>query len=179
MKAATFVLKGDNKEIIRRNMNAEDMMKKYDKLYDKMATSGKIDNMRLFGKVGREAMLLVVKNMPERATELIEKLESINWNNYLTEKESEAVTTKMDPQRPWSKDQWLMAMEKHGLPLEEEPYYNRCALFTTMCMIYSDDGDTLKRYANEGNMFELVHALAVNKLKDKDRVFSVRKYFEV
>ena len=40
-------------------MNTEEMMmKKYDQLYEKMATSGKIENMRLFGKVGRESMYL-------------------------------------------------------------------------------------------------------------------------
>lgn len=160
-------------------MNAEEMMKKYDQLYDKMATSNKIENMKLFGKVGRESMMLLAKNMPERAQELIDKLCSISWDNYLTEKEAEAITSKMNPQRPWSREQWRTAMEQHGFVLEEEPYYNRCAVYTTMSMIYSDSSDTLKHFANGADIFELIHALALNKLKDKDKVFSIRKYFSV
>lgn len=86
------------------------MMKKYDQLYEKMATSRNIDNMRLFGKVGRESMALLIKNMPDRAQELIEKLCAINWDNYLTEREAEAIVSKMDPQRPWPRDQWRVVM---------------------------------------------------------------------
>ena len=160
-------------------MNAEEMMKKYDQLYEKMATSGKIEYMKLFGKVGRESMMLLAKNMPERAQELIEKLCSINWDNYLTEREAEAIVLKMDPQRPWSREQWRSAMEQHRYALEEEPSYNSCAMYVTMCMIYSDDNETLKRYATGVDMFEFIHALALDKLKDKDKVFCVRKYFGV
>lgn len=160
-------------------MNTEEMMKKYDRLYEKMATSAKIENMRLFGKVGREAMVLIVKNMPEKAEELIDKLCAINWDNYLTEREAEAITSKMDPQRPWPREQWLSVMKQHGYPLEEEPYYNRCAMYVTMSMVYSDDIESLKHFASGIDMFEFIHALALNKLKDKDKVFSIRKYFDV
>lgn len=160
-------------------MNAEEIMKKHDHLYEKMATSGNVDNMKLFGKVGREAMLLLAEKMPDKAQELIDKLCAINWNNYLTEREAEAITSKMDPQRPWTRDQWRVVMEQHGYPLEEEPYYNRCAMYVTMCMIYSDDIESLKHFANGVDMFEFIHDLALNKLKDKDKVFSIRKYFDV
>ena len=37
----------------------------------------------------------------------------------------------------------------------------------------------LKHFANGADIFELIHALALNKLKDKDKVFSIRKYFSV
>lgn len=160
-------------------MNTEDLMKKYDQLYDKMATSAKIENMKLFGKVGREAMLILAKNMPEKAQELIDKLCAVNWNNYLTEREAETITSNMVPQRPWPRDQWRVVMEQHGYKMEEEPYYNRSALYTTMCMIYSDDIETLKKYLNGVDMFEVLYSLALNKLKDKDKVYNVREYFKV
>lgn len=70
-------------------------------------------------------------------------------------------------------------MEQHGYVLEEEPYYNRCALYVTMSMIYSDDIESLKHFTNGIDMFEFIHALALNRLKDKDKVFDVRKYFGV
>ena len=155
------------------------MMRKYDQLYEKMAVSGNIENMRLFGKVGREAMALLAKDMPDKAQELIGKLCAVNWDNYLTEREAEVITAKMEPQRPWPREQWRTVMEQHGYKLEEEPYYNRCAMYVTMSMIYSDDIESLKHFANGVDMFEFIHALALNKLKDKDRVFDIRKYFGV
>ena len=110
----------------------------------------------------------------------LEELECTAWNNYLTVKEAEKITDAMVPKRPWPRDQWRMMMEQHGFALEEEPYYNRCALYVTMCMIGSDDTDTLKAYAADGvDLFAFIHALALNKLKDKDGVFSVREYFDV
>lgn len=160
-------------------MNAEDIMRKYDQLYDKMATSWKIDNMKLFGKVGRESMVLLAKNMPDKAQELLDKLCAINWDNYLTEHEAETITLKMEPQRPWTKEQWKAVLEQHGYKLDEEPYYNRWALYVTMCMIYTDDIESLKHYASGVDMFEFIHALALNKLKDKDKVYAVREYFKL
>ena len=160
-------------------MNEKELLEKYDQLYDKMATSNKIENMRLFGKVGREAMVLLVKNMPDKANDLIDKLCAVKWDNDLTEREAEEITLKMVPQRPWSKEQWKSVMEQHGCPMDEEPYYNRCAIYTTMCMIYSDNIDTLKKYTSNIDLFDFIHALSLNKLKDKDKVFSIRKYFDV
>ena len=155
------------------------MMKKYDRLYEKMATSTNIENMKAFGKVGREAMSLLAKNMPDKAQELIDKLCAIEWNNYLTEREAEEITSKMNPQRPWPREQWKTVLEQHGYKLDEEPYYNRWALYVTMCMIYSDNIETLKHYASGVDMFEFIHALALDKLKDKDKVYNVREYFRV
>jgi hypothetical protein len=160
-------------------MNAEEIMKKYDQQYDKMATSDNIENMKLFGRIGREAMVLLARNVPEKAQELTEKLCAMNWNNYLTEREAEAITEKMVPQRPWPRDQWRAVMEQHGYKMSEEPYYNCWALYVTMCMIYTDDIETLKHYVSGVDMFEVLYALALNKLKDRDKVFNVREYFKV
>lgn len=161
------------------NSIQEEMMQRYEKAYKHMATSDKTENMIIFGRVMSEIMEWLIANKPETAREWIEELEMVLWDNYLTPKEAEAITDAMVPKRPWPRDQWRMMMEQHGFELEEEPYYNRCAMYVTMCMIYSDDHETLKHFANGADMFELVHSLALNKLKDKDGVFSVRKYFDV
>ena len=70
-------------------------------------------------------------------------------------------------------------MENAGYPLEEWPCYNKCALYVTMNMIMSDSSATLSHFVNSGELFKLVHELALDKLKDKDGVFNVRRYFEV
>ena len=157
----------------------DELRKRYDTLYRYMAASKQPEYMMKFGDVMNEMMEWMIANKPEAAQEWIDKLESIRWDNYLTPKEADAIVEAMNPTRPWTREQWKQVMEQHGYVLEEEPYYNRCALYVTMSMIYSDSADTLKRYANNGDMFEVIHALALDKLKDKDGVFSVRKYFGV
>ena len=161
------------------NSVQEEMMQRYEKAYKHMATSDKTENMKTFGRVMSEIMEWMIVNKPDAAREWMEELEMVLWDNYLTPKEAEAITDAMVPKRPWPRDQWRLMMEQHGFALEEEPYYNRCALYVTMCMLYSDDAETLKHFTNGIDMFEFIHDLALNRLKDKDGVFSVRKYFDV
>lgn len=74
-----------------------------------------------------------------------------------------------------------------GLPWEDEPYYNGEALYVTMQMICSDDGETLMSTLgmtdlngnNRDTLFKLIYKLALNKLCDKDKMFNIRKYFNL
>ncbi len=160
-------------------MTADEMRREFHALYMLMANSDEVAYMRIFGNVHKEMMEWMIVNRPEAAQEWIEKLESIRWKNYLTPKEAEAIVNNMIPKAPWNRDQWKAAMEQHGYELEKEPCYNRCALWVTMNMIKSDSGETIAKYVQEGEQFKMVHDLAVDKLTDKDEVFSVRKYFGV
>jgi hypothetical protein len=157
----------------------EELKKRYEGLYRYMAASKQTEYMMRFGDVMNEMMEWMIANQPNAAQEWIDKLECIKWDNYLTPKEADSIVATMNPQRPWTREQWKDAMEKHGYMLEEEPYYNRCAMYVTMSMIYSDSYDTLNRYTSGGDIFEVIHALALDKLKDRDGVFSVRTYFGV
>lgn len=85
----------------------------------------------------------------------------------------------MEPKAPWTRDQWKAAMEQHGFETEKQPCYNKCALWATMNMIMSDSSETLGKYVENGNLFKLVYELAVDKLTDKDKVFSIRRYFDL
>ena len=99
------------------------------------------------------------------------------WENYLTHKEAERIISEMIPKAPWTKEQWESAMEQHGFQTENEPCYNKCALWTTMSMIMSDSAETLAKYTENGKLFSIVHDLAVDKLTDEDKRFNIRKYF--
>lgn len=121
----------------------------------------------------------MVTSSPSKAEEYISRLEAIKWTNYLTQREAEAVVAAMNPPAPWSRDVWRSAMEQHGFPLEKEPCYNSCALWVTMNMIMSDSATTLERYIDSAEMLEVVHALAVDKLTDKDNRFRIRQYFNL
>ena len=77
-------------------------------------------------------------------------------------------------------------MTNLGFPKDEEPYYNEHALYVTMCMISSDSGDTIVSEMNalgasidRDSMFKFIYKLALDKLKDKDRMFNIRNYFKL
>lgn len=164
-------------------MDAKEMKEKYYELYDYMSQSKNPDNMKVFGKVMNEMMEWMVANKPDIASDEIDKLESIKWRNYLTHKEAEKAVSEMEPKAIWPFDQWLQAMDKLGIVTEESPYYNKCALWATMSMIYSDSaatiagimGKTLSDVTAE-EMVKATHALAIDKLKDADKNFSIRRY---
>ena len=158
-------------------MTPAELKQQYAELYSYMANSKKPENMKAFGNVMTEMFQWMADNKPEVAQEWLSKLEAIRWHNYLTPKEADMIVSGMNPQRPWSREQWQQAMQQHSFKLEEEPYYNRCALYVEMSAIYSDSSDTLKRYAASADQFEVIHALALDKLKDKDEVYDIRNYF--
>lgn len=160
-------------------MTAQELKNKYWHLYDYMAGSNKTEYMMLFGKVMSCMMEDMIVNSPSKAEEYIDKLEAIKWKNYLTPKEAEKIVAGMEPKAPWSREQWAAAMQQQGYPLEKEPCYNRCALWVTMNMIMSDSSQTLGKYVSNGDLFKMVYELAVDKLTDKDGVFSIRHYFDV
>ena len=166
-------------------MTAEEMRKEFYELYDMMAMSHDVENMRTFGNVHKEMMEWFIQNKPAEAEEWLMKLESIRWCNYLTPKEAQKIVDGMIPKAPWSRDVWKNAMTQLGLPLEEEPYYNSCALWVEMNKQYSDHAQTiadniLKKPLSEIPSEQLVkgmYAMALDVLKDRDKVYCIRSYF--
>ena len=156
------------------------MEEKFEELYSLIVCSENVEYMKTLGRVVKDMMHKFITNYPQQAKEYLEILESVKWKNYLTNKEAEEIVASMDPKPLWpSYTSWLAYM---GIPVQEEPYYNGAALFVTMNMIWSDSGSTLKHYmsdATEDNLKELIYALAVDKLKDKDNIFNIRKYFSL
>lgn len=160
-------------------MNQQELKEKYSELYDYMAQSKDPKNMQVFGHTMNEMMDWLIANKPDAAQAWIEKLEAIKWKNYLTPSEADRVVGAMNPKAPWNREQWSQAMEQSGFEFEEWPHYNRCALYATMNMLMSDSSETIREYVDEEQLFPFVHALAVDKLKDRDNRFSVRPYFDL
>ena len=158
-------------------MNTKELNDKYYELYGYMSSSGNPDNMKAFGLVMNEMMDWMIANKPDAAQEWIEKLDSIKWNNYLTQKEAENIVAGMIPKAPWTRDQWKSSMAQQGYELERKPYYNPCALWVVMNMIMSDSSDTIAKYISCDDAFNIVYDLAIDKLTDEDKMFSIRKYF--
>lgn len=155
-----------------------DLKEKFDKLYSTIISSRDNRKMQILGCMTKKIMYQTIESHPQKAEELLNILEAVNWNNYLTEKEADTIVSKMMPAPKWTRQVWKTLMEKLDEPLEVSPFYNKDALYITMCMIDSDSGKTLKSVeSNESNYFKLVHSLATDKLLDKDGVFSIRHYF--
>jgi hypothetical protein len=159
------------------------MKDRYTGLYDCMAQSRDPKNMKAFGCVMNEMMDYLVTNKPDVAEEMIDKLEAIKWNQYLTPKEAEKIVANMDPKAPWSRDTWKGTMESFGLPIEEMPAYNRCALWVEMNKIYSDYGEEIASLLErplsptDKDIISACYKMALKNLKDKDGVYDIRKYF--
>jgi hypothetical protein len=160
-------------------MNQQEMRNEFYSLYNRMADSKNVDNMRTFGQNHKEMFEWFVNNKPDLASQWLEKLEAIRWENYLTQKEAENIVANMEPKAPWSREQWRNAMQQHGYNTDKQPCYNACALWVTMNMIMSDSKATLEKYVESEYLFKLVYDLAVDKLTDKDKRFSIRRYFDL
>lgn len=166
-------------------MNEKELMQKFDELYQKMSKSTNTDDMKLFGHVMREAIAYIAANRPDKADELLEELCAINWDNYLTKKEADAIVKNMLPAVRWNEEQVIRSLSAMGYDVEEAPYYNSHALFATISMKYSDSAATIAERAfkmrldemNENELLDICYHLALDVLKDKDGIFNIRKYF--
>lgn len=166
-------------------MTPEEMRNEFYALYNMMANSNKVENMHTFGKVHKEMMEWFIKNKPELAQEWLWKLESIKWKNFLSPTEADEIVNKMQPKAPWSKDAWKTTMTQFELPMEEEPYYNSCALWVEMNKMYSDFGEEIAALLGkpltptDKDIIAACYKMALKTLKDQDKVYSIRKYFSV
>ena len=163
----------------------QEIREQYAMLYDYMAQSRDQKNMKAFGRVMTEMMDWLVANKADVAEEMVQKLEAIRWEQYLTPKEAETIVSRMQPAAPWKRDVWAKAMADLGLPTEEAPCYNSCALWTEMNKQYSDHAQSLAEKVWKmpltsipaEEMVPAIHALALDVLKDKDGVYDIRSYF--
>lgn len=163
----------------------EELRTTFDGLYARMAASKDPANMMLFGEVMQDMMEWMIDNKPALAQQCIDKLEAMNWKQYLTESEAGDVIAAMKPTAPWGYPAWESAMESLGLEKEREAIFNRYALWAVMNAWYSDHGMTIAekvfssplRLVGNEKIIPLIHAMAVDSLTDEDGKFNVRKYF--
>ena len=166
-------------------MTAQEMKEEYMSLYGIMAQSKKPENMKAFGNVMNEMMDYLIQTKPDVAEEMIQKLESIKWRNYLSPKEAQKIVDKMNPKAPWSYDVWKNAMAQYGLPMDEEPHYNCFALWVEMNKMYSDFGDEIagllgkQLTPTDADIITACYKMALKTLKDRDEQYKIRKYFDV
>ena len=166
-------------------MEQKDIMQEFDELYKKMATSGNPKYMNIFGNIMKRMMSDMAELKPELAKEYIDRLCSINWDNYLTKKEAINIVSLMNPKSTWTMQDWIDCMENEGLCMEESPYYNDYALYVVMNQVISDHGDSLSCMLDKESLSEIdskeitkiAYKFALDLLKDEDKRYNVREYF--
>lgn len=167
-------------------MEQKEIMNMFDKLYTKMSTSSDPSNMHVFGNTMKSMFKDMMEWRPDVAQEYLDKLEAINWKNYLSKKEAVTIVNGMEPSGGWDVSEWERCMENMDFRTEDSPYYNKWAMYVAMNMIYSDSASTIAKIAGKSlpempkeEMFKAIHCLALDKLKDKDGMFNIRAYFHV
>lgn len=168
-------------------LDMDDLIKRYDELYQKMAVSKDPSKMMIFGEAEKWIFHSIVEKHPELAEAWIHKLEISEWNNYLTEDEAEGIVESLMEKKgdefvqryEWDYPTMKRAVESIGGKISEEPYYNCYALWATMNMLYSDHAETINEVVVQPQRPRFYYKLALDKLKDFDRPRFVREYFHL
>jgi len=170
-------------------MNKEERYQQFLSRYEGIIRGGITGEMEQLGEMVKRVMKWLINYEPEIANAAIAILDGKQdqeCRNYLSAREADEIVSKMEPQPQWSLHHVLDMLRSAGYASEETPYFNNYALATTMCMILSDSGETLKnelgsdiRPAKADEILRLVYKLAIDKLKDKDGKFNIRKYFDL
>ena len=161
-----------------------EILERYEELYEDMATSGNKEKMIAFGEAERGIFHKLAKEHPAIAQMWIDKLEAMHWKNYLSKAEAEEIASKLVNQNGrmgahWNYEAFKNAVEAVGGKMSEKPYYNCYALWVVANMLYSDHYESAKEFVPEAEMPRFFYLEAVEKLKDVDRPKFVRKYFDV
>lgn len=167
-----------------------EMLERYEELYEDMATSNNKEKMMAFGEAEHWAFKRMQEISPKDAQCWLDKLEAMHWRNYLSKAEAEEIAAKLINQNGrvgahWNYEVFKNAVEALGGKVYDKPFYNCYALWATANMIYSDHAVSVaedmgaaspEAVPNE-KMALSMYRKAVEKLKDVDRTSFVRRYF--
>ena len=162
---------------------ATELKERYESLYKEMVDSKDTKNMMLFGSVMNEMMERAIQRDTQFAQQAIDKLESMNWHQYLTKIEAEKICENLNPKYEWSFDAWERTLHSMELETEQKPHFNKYALWALMNEMFSNHAETLSQKILEATlqevsdeqMIQILHALAIDLLTDKDEKFHIRE----
>ena len=162
----------------------DNLIKRYDELYEDMATAKDPSKMITFGEADRWIFGEVARMHPDMAERWLTKLEAGKWNNYLSKQEAEEIVAgfiNQDGTRGpyWSYDTFKNAVESIGGKMFEEPYYNCWSLWVAANMEYSDHYNSASEYVPRDKMPRYFYKVAVETLKDVDRPKFIRSYYNL
>lgn len=172
-------------------MTKDEMIERYDELYMKMVSSKDPKNMKIFGESEKWIFREVAKAHPELAEKWLSHLESVCWDNYLSQNEAMNIGKRIINQDGtkgfhWNHDVFTKAVESLGGVVEDKPHYNSYSLCVVSNMIYSDHAKSIAEDMGYKTVAEVpnekmalsCYKKAVELLTDADDGFHIRKYFK-
>ena len=162
----------------------EDFIKRYDELYEDMATAKDPKKMMIFGEAEKWVFHSIAEKHPELAEKWLARLEAGKWHNYLSKSEAEHIASKLLNQDGlrgphWDYETFKAAVESLGGKMTDEPYYNGWALWITANMLYSDHHKSTSEFVPKDQEPRFFYTMAVEKLKDADHPKFIREYFDL
>lgn len=171
-------------------MNKEQLIERYDELYDKMKHSQDVKNMKIFGNAEKYMFHELAGAHPDMAERWLSHLEAVCWMNYLSQGEAMNIGKRIENQDGtkgfhWNHEVFTNAVKSLSGVVENKPYYNSYALCVTANMIYSDHAKSIAEDMGYKSAAEVpnekmalsCYKKAVECLEDKDEGFKVRDYF--
>lgn len=165
---------------------------RFKELYHKMKESRDVANMKVYGKASKEMFYKLAEAHPEIAEEWLAMLAPIECHNYLSKEEADHIVERLISQdghigAHWDWPTFENAVTRLGGKLEDMPHYNKCALWATANMIYSDHAESIAEDMGfpslasvpGDKMAKSCYRKAVEKLTDIDRPRFVREYFDL
>lgn len=162
----------------------EDLIKKYDELYEDMATAKDPRKMMAFGEAEKWVFYMMAEQHPELAEKWLTRLEAEKWYNYLSKNEAEEIVAKFVNQDGtrgphWRYETFKAAVESLGGKLQSEPFYNCWALWVAANMQFSDHHISASEFVPRDMIPKYFYNMAVETLKDPDRPRFIREYFDL
>lgn len=173
-------------------MNTQELKERYKHLYDAMKQSKSVENMQVFGRADNYFFDWHAENNPSMAKKWLEMLEPVVWNNYLTADQAQELAAQIVNQDGtkgphWSMETFFSVVPKLGGSIEDEPYYNRYALWLVANAHYSDFAKSTSEDMGYQTVDEVppekmalsMYKKAVESLKDVDRPHYIQNYYHV
>jgi len=164
----------------------EQLQQQFLSRYDQIVQSGDTRQMERLGMMVKRVMAWLTKYEQQVALQALALLDddtATEYANRLTEQEAQSIVSQMRPQPTWTMQGLTSSLQTMGLPTDCPPHFNHYALLTTMLMIQSDEGESLKDaiHANDRDerLVRLIYRLAADRLEDEDGKFNIRKYFDL
>ena len=172
-------------------MTKEQMMDEYEMYSHKIVKSKDAKHMDVLAEVCEWLFCQAATKMPDVAESALTRLAATEWSNYLSPTEAKNIGMRIVNQDGtkgfhWNYDVFTKAVENIGGVVEEKPYYNSYSLCVVSNMVYSDHAQSIAEDMGYKKISEVpnekmalsCYKKAVEKLKDVDGGFHVRKYFK-
>lgn len=169
-------------------MTKDEILNKFNDLLDETVEDGDKENLGVSYAMFKKAVCLLYVLDSKRAEEFVSCYEgTLKYYNYLTEGEAERIVdsfVNQDGSRgaKWDDpDEFFSQVEGMGGKIEDEPYYNKWALYATANKFASDHHSVINKWVggDRERYLEACYELAVTQLEDKDKLNWVRWYFGV